>query len=125
MTINNAIKETDRLKHNIHTDAEKVKWLERIDQMLYRTVIQTHEGDEDIALPSYDPDVVDMDTALLATEPHDQMYIYWLMAQIDLANADIDQYNVQITLFNDELTQYKAAYTKSHMPKSMGKRFLF
>lgn len=124
MTINNAINETDRLKHNTHTEVEKVEWLERLDQMLYRTVIQTHEGDEDIALPSYDPDV-DMDTALLVTEPHDQMYIYWLMAQIDLANSDINQYNVQITLFNDELTQYKAEYTRSHMPKRRGKRFLF
>lgn len=124
MIINDAIREVDRLKHNTHTDVEKVVWLERLDQMLYRTVIQTHEGDEDIALPSYDPDV-DMETELMAPEPHDQMYIYWLMAQIDLANADINQYNVDITLFNDELTLYKAAYTRAHLPKSVGKRFLF
>lgn len=124
MIINDAIREVARLKHNTHTDEEKVAWLERLDQMLYRTVIQTHEGDEDITLPTYNADA-DMDTELLATEPHDQMYIYWLMAQIDLANADIDQYNVQITLFNDELTQYKATYTRAHMPKSGGKRFLF
>lgn len=124
MIINDAIRETNRLKHNAHTDEEKVAWLERLDQMLYRTVVQTHEGDEEMAMPQYDADE-DMDTELLASEPHDQMYIYWLMAQIDLANADINQYNVQITLFNDELTQFKASYTRSHLPKSGGKRFLF
>lgn len=124
MTINDAIREVDHLKHNTHTDEEKVAWLSRLDQMLWRTVIQVHEDGEDVKMPEYNEDT-DMDTELMAPTPYDQMYIYWLMAQIDLANADINQYNVDITMFNTEHDSYTAAYTRAHMPKSAGKRFLF
>ena len=124
MTINEVIRAADRLKHNTHNDEEKVAWLTRLDQMLVRTTINAHVREEDMELPHYDPDI-DMDTELLADAPHDEMYIYWLMAQMDLANADFNQYNADITIFNSLHDAYSADYTRHHIPKAAGARFLF
>lgn len=124
MIIHDAIKSLDQLKHNTFNDADKVAWLTRLDQMLVRTVINTHVREKEMELPFYAPEA-DMDTELLAPVPHDQMYIYWMMAQIDLAVSDIDHYNVDITKFNELLTAYSAEYTRTHIPKAAGSRFLF
>lgn len=124
MTINEVIRAADRLKHNTHNDEEKVAWLTRLDQMLVRTTINTHVREKDMELPHYDPDI-DMDTELLAEAPHDEMYIYWLMAQMDLANADFNQYNADITIFNSLHDAYAADYTRNHIPKAAGARFLY
>lgn len=124
MTIYDVIKSVDLLKPNTFSDADKVAWLTRLDQMLVRTVINSHVRDEDMELPQYAPEA-DMDTELLAPVPHDQMYPYWMMAQMDLAHSDIDHYNINITMFNEHLNAYSAEYTRHHIPKAAGSRFLF
>lgn len=124
MTINEAIRTVDKRKPNTHNDEEKVAWLEMLDRQIVRTVIRTHAGGEDAVMPSYDPDT-DMDTDLLAEAPHDAIYIWWLMAQMDLVNQDINQYNVDITMFNADFDAYKQDYTRHHIPRAAGARFLF
>lgn len=124
MTINDAVMSVDMLKPNTFNDIEKVSWLTRLDQMLVRTIINAHVRAEEMELPHYAPET-DMDMELLAPVPHDRMYVYWLMAQMDLAHSDIDHYNINITLFNEHMKAYSAEYTRQHMPKAAGSRFLF
>jgi hypothetical protein len=69
---------------------------------------------------------VDQQTDLLAPAPFDEMYIYWLKAQIDLANGEYNRYNVEITMFNTEWQEYINDYNRHHMPKTAGAgRILF
>ena len=44
---------------------------------------------------------------------------------IDYHNSDDDRYNNAIILFNNAYEGYKKHYTRTHMPRSSGNRFIF
>ena len=48
MKISEAINQLDELKHNTYTQSNKVQWLSRLDAMVKKQIIDTHEGGEDI-----------------------------------------------------------------------------
>ena len=124
MTINEAIERLDNLKYNTYTNADKIAWLSKLDNMLKRHIIDTHEGAESVVFDGYTEDT-DPDTELLATAPYDEMYLRWLEAQIDYTNGEYDKYNASILLFNTEYEAFNAFYTRTHMPLAAGRRFRF
>ena len=124
MTIIEAINRTDNLKQNSYTNEDKIAWLSKLDWMIKRHIIDTHEGGEAVVFNGYD-ESTDLKTELMAPAPYDEMYVMWLEAQIDLANAEYDGYNASITLFNTEYDAFECYYNRNHMHKSAGKRFLF
>ena len=124
MTISEAISRTDALKHNTYTNEEKIAWLSKIDWMVKRHVIDTHEGAEDVVFGGYTAST-DPETKLLAPVPYDEMYIPWLQAQIDLNNGEYDKYNATILTFNTEYEAFENYYNRTHMPLGGGRRFLF
>jgi len=119
MTLQEAISRTDELKPNSYTEKEKILWLSKLDWMLVRNVIRTHDGDQMDDFSGYN-ESTDLSTELIAPEPYDTMYIKWLEAQIDLANAEYNRYNASISLFTADYNAYGAFYTASNMPKSHG-----
>lgn len=124
MTINEAIERVDNLKYNTYTNADKIAWLSKLDNMLKRHIIDTHEGAENIVFDGYSEDT-DPATVLIAEAPYDEMYLRWLEAQIDYTNGEYDKYNASILLFNTEYDAYNAFYTRTHMPRSVLRRFRF
>lgn len=119
MTLQEAISRTDELKPNSYTEKEKILWLSKLDWMLVRNIIRNHDGDQMDEFTGYS-ESTDMSTELIAPEPFDSMYILWLQAQIDLANAEYSRYNASISLFTAEYNAYGDFYTESNMPKSRG-----
>ena len=71
MKISEIIAMVDRLKPNYHTAEDKVKWLEDIDGMIVRELIDTHE-DSPLSGPleGYDADT-DLAKELLGPAPYD------------------------------------------------------
>lgn len=124
MKIHDAITRTDALKYNTYEHAEKIAWLSKLDWMIKRNIIDTHEGAEAVYFGGYDADT-DTRMELLAPAPYDEVYLRWLEAQIDLANGEIDKYNASIMLFNTEYEAFENYYNRNHLPLSAGKRFLF
>lgn len=124
MTIGGAIARVDNLKYNTYTNADKIAWLSKLDNMIKRNIIDTHDGADQIIFDGYTEDT-DPDTELLASEPYDAMYLRWLEAQIDYTNGEYDKYNASILLFNTEYEAFNAFYTRTHMPKCAGRRFRF
>jgi hypothetical protein len=120
MTIIEAINQIDDLKANTYSQKNKIEWLSRVDGMIKRIIIDTHEGGEDIKFDGYNEDT-DLETELLAPHPYDELYIRWLEAQIDYTNAEYDKYNNTITAFNTSFNNYQNYYNSQHMPK--GKSF--
>lgn len=115
MKIGEAIKIIDDLRPNQYTDEDKVRWLSVLDGKTYIEVIKTHEGGEDVEWEAYTP--VDMDAELIIPAPYDyEVYINWLMAQIDMANAEVGKYNQSITLYNTAFMQWQQFYNRTHMP---------
>lgn len=124
MKIIEAINRLDALKFNTYTQSDKVEWLSRLDNMVKKHIIDTHEGADDIIFSGYD-DSTDLNTELLVPVPHDEMYLRWMEAQIDYHNGEYDKYNNAIIMFNTAYEAYQAFYSREHLPVIRGRRFLF
>ena len=124
MRISEAISKVDALKPNTYTPEDKVEWLSTLDGRVKSQIIDTHQCNEPIYFYGYDS-IADQETELLVPAPYDEMYLRWLEAMIDYHNSDDDRYNNAIILFNNVYEGYKKHYTRTHMPISKGKQFIF
>ena len=124
MKIIQAINRLDALIFNTYEQSDKLEWLSRLDTMVKKQIIDTHEGAEDIVFTEYD-DSTDLNTELLVPAPYDEMYLRWLEAQIHYHNGEYDKYNNAIIMFNTAFEAYQAHYTRNHLPVVRGRRFLF
>lgn len=115
MKIAEAIARLDGLKHNTYGYADKVAWLSRLDAMIKKHIIDTHEGAEQVTFTGYGPDT-DPQTELLAPEPFDEMYLRWMEAQIDYHNGEYGKYNQSIQMFKAEYNGYERWYNRNNMP---------
>ena len=122
MKIIDAIDQLDSLKHNTYSQMDKVGWLSRLDTMVKKHIIDTHEGAEDVTFTGYDGGT-DLDTELLVPAPYDEVYLRWMEAQIDYHNGEYDKYNNAIDMFNTAYNGYRNYYNRTHMP--LGKSFKY
>ncbi len=122
MKLSEAIAEVDKLKPNMHTVREKIRWLSRLDTRIYNEILLTHElnaGETLAEFTGYDEE--DNETELLVGEPYDELYLHWLEAQIDYANMEFDGFNAANAVFESVYTAFRNAYNASHMPKGAKK----
>lgn len=122
MKIIEAIDQIDSLKHNTYSQRDKIQWLSRLDSMIKRLIIDTHEGGDDVVFEAYTENT-DLETEMLVPAPFDEMYLRWLEAQIDYANGEYGKYNNSILMYQAAYDGYANYYNKNHMPK--GKRFKY
>ena len=122
MKIIEAISKIDDQKHNTYSQSDKIGWLSRLDAMVKRMVIDTHEGGEEVTFTGYD-DTTDPETVMLIPEPFDEAYLRWLEAQIDYANGEYEKYNNSAEAYNTAWQAFLNYYNRTHMPK--GKRMRF
>lgn len=122
MKIIEAITRNDALNHNTYTQTDKVQWLSRVDWMVKKHIIDTHEGAEEVSFSGYD-DSTDIQKELLVPAPHDELYLRWLEAQIHYHNGEYGKYNNAVEMFNTTYEDYKKYYNRTHMPK--GKKFKY
>ena len=115
MKIIEAINRIDSLKHNTYSQNDKVAWLSRLDSMVKRLIIDTHEGGEETVFTGYD-DRTDLETELLVPAPFDEVYLRWLEAQIDYHNGEYDKYNNAIEMYQTAYDGYANYYNRQHMP---------
>ncbi len=124
MKIIEAINRLDALKANTYNQPEKIEWLSRVDSMVKKQIIDTHEGGDTVSFTGYNEDT-DHQTELLVPAPFDELYLRFMEAQIDYHNHEYEGYNNAIMLFNTAFQTYADHYNQRNMPVSHGKRFLF
>ena len=122
MKIIEAIDMIDTLNHNTYTQTDKVQWLSRVDWMVKKHIIDTHEGAEEVSFSGYDENT-DPQKELLVPAPHDELYLRWLEAQIHYHNGEYGKYNNAVEMFNTSYEDYRKYYNRTHMPK--GKQFKY
>ena len=121
MKIIEAINQIDSLKQNAYSQRDKVEWLSRLDAMVKKHILDTHEGDE-VTFTGYD-DATELQTELLVPAPYDEVYLRWMEAQIDYYNGEYERYNNAIEMFNTAFNAYQNYYNRTHKPK--GKQFKY
>lgn len=122
MTIMEAINSIDNLKHNTYSHADKVTWLARLDGMVKRLIIDTHEGGENTPFAPYGNETPG-DTELLVPHPFDELYLRWLEAQIDYCNGEFARYNNSMAMCHTAWDAFRNHYNANHMP--IGQRMQF
>ena len=123
MTIKEAIDLVDKLKPNQYSENLKIKWLSKLDGQIYKEVFLTHEGNPVENFVGYDE--ASQETELLVSYPYEDIYNYFLQAQIDKENGEIAKYNQSITQYNNAFLAFQNYYNRTHMPLPSGTRFKF
>lgn len=124
MTIEQTISLVDKLKPNQYLPVLKIKWLSKLDGQIFNEVFQTHEGNPIESFEGYTED--DKNKELLVPYPFDEdIYNYFLQAQIDKENGEMNKYNQSITLYNNAFLSFQNYWNRTHMPIAKNKRFVF
>ena len=122
MTIIEIITDVDALKPNGYGQPYKVQWLSQLDARIKHDIIDTHEGGEDVSFSGYNAETP-IGTELLVPHPYDDVYRYWLEAQIDYVNGEYTKYNNSMSMFNEAYSAYERHYNRTHMPKGNSLKF--
>lgn len=124
MTIAEAISIVDKLKPNQYAETFKIKWLSKLDGMIFKEVFQTHADSPIESFEGYDES--SQGTELLVPYPYDEdIYNYFLQAQIDKENGETAKYNQSITLYNNAFLTFQNWYNRTHLPLPSATRFIF
>ena len=108
-TINEVIRDLEKVKPHVYDDETVFKWLKRLDGMVSSEVM----GEE---APDYTyPEC--MDEPLLVGSPHDDIYLLYAAAMVDFHNREYNDYNNAAQLFSTRLEEYKVWYIRNHAPK--------
>lgn len=120
MTINQVIDTLDTLQPNTCNREEKCAWMSRLEGLLKAQIWDHYSG-----APTVTPytGATDPETVLPVSAPWDELYLRYLQAQIDLANAEMTRYANSAALFNQMLTAYRDHYNQTHTPLTTGWKY--
>ena len=110
MKANKVIEIVDGLVPNTYSEEDKLRWINELEGMAQRLVIQADE----IKQLSY-PD--DMDTELLIPAPFDDVYALFVEAKIHYHNQEYARYNNTALMFEAQYNEYKKDYIRHHRAK--------
>ena len=129
MRENDAIAKANELRMNTLGDEIKAKWLAELDgqllEMMQRDLPpKPAEGETEAAedgptwptsgiWPAEDP-------ALLMPEPHDMIYVYYLIVQIDYYSQETDLYANDMAIYNAAMRDARAWWRRNHRPRDSG-----
>lgn len=122
MTLIEAINRIDILKPNGYKQSEKIKWISILDGIIMSSIIDTHEGADDITFNGYG-DSTELTTELLVPAPYDILYLRWLETQIDYTNGEYARYNNSLKVYNDAYSEFERYYNRTYMPKGNKLKF--
>jgi hypothetical protein len=103
------------MRPNAVPQAQKMEWLDRVERCIKTEVVDIHEGAQECTFEGYGARTPDS-TVLLAQEPYSQLYVWWLVCQMDLMNNEIDRYQNSAALYNSAYGEYVRWYNRAVMP---------
>lgn len=128
MTIQEAISLVDRLKPNQYEAIHKIRWLSKLDGMIWKEVMMTHVGltCEQILEGFNGYEDASNDTELLVPYPYDaDIYNYYLQSMIDKENGEMAKYNQSAMLYNNAYKEFVNWYNRTHRPIPLHSRHIY
>lgn len=109
MTRDEVITSADILYPNSYDRQDKERWIQDVERKIELEIINTHE----------DP-ISKNKEELYVGKPYSDMYIHYIMAQIDKYNEEYDRYSNHMALFNEDYSEFENQYHRTHMPIQHG-----
>ena len=101
MTVLEGIHEFDSLKPNSFSQEQKLRWLDRLDQFLQKTVLDRYP------LRKQALTLGDLQRELLLESPFSEGYLYWLEAKVRYFSQDVEGYNGAMGMFRGILEDWQ------------------
>ena len=113
MTVQQAISYLDDVKPNAFSQAVKLRWLSSLEGRLANEVflMAPEEAEE-----NYTYTEADQNKQLLVGMPYDDLYTWWLQAQVDLANGEYDRARNTLAIFNALWSQFVCWFSQRYDP---------
>lgn len=106
----------DTIRPNAYDKDVMTGWVNEIERQVWEQVISRAEGAEEYpGAYIYDENE---ETELLVEDAHKDVYVTYILAQMDYANMEIDRYNVDSTMHQAAWDSYASEYRRNHLPKS-------
>ena len=113
MTINELMTLVDDLTPNQYGEAHKLRWLNEVEQAIFRELLLTHEGDRQETFTPYE--TAD-DTELQIPAPYDRVYPLWLESRIHYHNGETARYNNAAAAFDEAWEELRNWVNRTRMP---------
>lgn len=110
------IRRVDELRPNSVSADTKAKWLARCDGLIWDNLIKRHEGAHCMRPFMGETESEALYGEMMIDEPYAQVYEWYLMAQIDMANGDTDWYNNDMLKYNETLETFAKKWNREHRP---------
>lgn len=111
ITLKEALAQADSLVPNAYSQEQKTAWISELEgriglnvQLLPREALSRYTYPEDL------------ETELLLEFPHDDLYLAYLRAMIDLNNGEMDRYAVSAQVYNAKYGDYVRWYARTYEP---------
>lgn len=118
VTVGEVIAVVDNTKPNGFEEELKKKWIEQLEETIFEELVKNCEEDEEV---NEKADYMENETVLRIPVPYDDVYRYYVEAQIDYGNGEIDKYNNSMGMFNQAYETMSGWYIRNHMPLQKGK----
>lgn len=116
MTIAELIAHVDTIRPNAYDKDVKTGWLNEIERQVWEQIINRAEGAVEYpGIYIYDEH---SEKELLADDAHKDVYVTYLLAQMDYANMEMDRYNADAAMHQAAWDGYAAEYRRNHLPKT-------
>lgn len=127
MTLADLIAYVDKIRPNAFDKDIMTGWVNEIENKVYQEVISRAlpEGYMEFAEHMNPPEIfhgpyqydMDEERELLVPDVHKDVYVTYILAQMDYANMEIDRYNVDTAMNQAAWQDYAAEYRRNHMPR--------
>ena len=101
MTVLEVIQEFDSLKPNGFTQEQKLRWLDRLDLFLQKTVLDRYPK------RSQEIRTGELQREVRLEMPFSEGYIYWLEAKVRYFSQDVEGYNSAMSMFRGILEDWQ------------------
>ncbi len=115
MTLGECVQRSDALRPNACTEQEKARWVLELEEELERDFFARYEGWQ---APEQAPGRT---STLLASGPFEALYVFRVLARLELADQVWDSYNVYNALANQLLSEFKKVWHRTHALKTAGR----
>ena len=107
MTVDEAINFVDEVKPNSFSMRIKVMWLSSLEGRIGANVFLMAPAEVENLKFSLSDENFKRERELIVKPPHDDIYIFWLEAQIDYHNGEYNKYQSSMAMYNAALGDLK------------------
>ena len=117
MTLAEIIAYVDQIRPNAYDKDMKTGWVNEIEHKVYDQVVNKAVGNTTTDPTPYFYDL-NAETVLLVEDPHKDVYVTYLLAQMDYANMELERFNADSAMHQAAWDGYAAEYRRNHLPRS-------